>query len=124
MKQPRTNGFDIDPRAIGPARVCISGVQTTIRHTVTLPPCCPVSGNPLPGSTLRIRYRAADRVLPVEWLEAEAAAYIGGRDPIRNMEELVQDFAQRCAREALVPVTVLFDGSIRTPSARACKACA
>jgi NADPH-dependent 7-cyano-7-deazaguanine reductase QueF len=76
-------------------------VVTRMEHPMELPRCCPVSGNPLPGSLVTIRYRVGERVLEVYALRAYIDAFRGGHpDGTRNMEAMIQKIARDCA-EAL-----------------------
>jgi NADPH-dependent 7-cyano-7-deazaguanine reductase QueF len=85
-------------------------VATVMRHILDLPPCCPVSGNPQPGSTLTIRYCPAATVLEVYGLAAHIKRFIGGSpDGIRNMETMIQQIALDCAAMINVPVSVRAD---------------
>jgi hypothetical protein len=80
------------------------------RHTVDIPPCCPVSGNPKAGSTLTLMYRPGAWVLEVYALRSLVARFRGGfpgvgRYPAeRNMEGMVQLVAQMAADALAVPV--------------------
>lgn len=77
-------------------RVCDPRRETVVHHVVNLHPCCPVSGNPKEGSQLQVSYRPkAGVVFPVEDLAEMAHGYVGGRYQIRNMEEMIQDIADR-----------------------------
>jgi hypothetical protein len=98
-------------------RTCLPDVPSVIVHRVPLPACCPVSGNPLAGSTLTMAYLPTGRVFPVEWLEDLIREYVGGHASrnIRNMEEMVQDLAKRAAAITLVPVRVRADLRINPP---------
>lgn len=98
-------------------RTCADDVPTFINHNVPLPRCCPVSGNPAPGSMLRVSYYPAGVVIPVEDLAAWVSEYIDGhflRD-IRNMEEMIQDIAKRCSETVHVRVRVVADLLIDPP---------
>lgn len=82
-------------------------VQTTMRHRLDLPSCCPISGNPQPGSTITIRYRPGDVMLEVYSLAAYIKRYIGGSpEGIRNMETMIQQIAIDCQQAIGVPVFV------------------
>jgi NADPH-dependent 7-cyano-7-deazaguanine reductase QueF len=72
--------------------------RTVMRHTLPLPSCCPVSGNPQPGSEIRISYEPAGSVLEVYHLDSYLRSYVGGHpDGTRNMEAMVQHVARDCA---------------------------
>src|SRR3954468_6828545 len=78
-----------------------------MRHTLPLPSCCPVSGNPQPGSEVRISYRPQHHVLEVYALTAYLRSYIGGHaDGTRNMEPMIQHVARDCAEALGVRVIV------------------
>lgn len=84
-----------------------SGAQT---HTLPLPPMCPVSGNPQPGSYVAVRYAPAGCTLEVYDLEAHIQHFVGGwlRDGahIRDMEQMIATLAADCAASVGVPVRV------------------
>jgi 7-cyano-7-deazaguanine reductase len=89
-----------------PVRTVLRGITTHVALEVDLPPCCPITGNPLEGSTLRLTFIPNDRTFPVEDLEELVREYVGGhkaRD-IRGMEEMIQDLAQRACASVGVPV--------------------
>lgn len=77
-----------------------------VHLTVALPRCCPVSGNPMPGSTLTLRYRPAGSVLETYSLEALLQKFRGGFAGVgpyraeRNMEGMAALVA-RMAADAL-----------------------
>lgn len=98
-------------------RVCDAVVPAFVSHELPLPQCCPVSGNPFPGSTLRVSYLPAGTVVPVENLAAWIDEYRGGNEmrSIRNMEEMIQDIAVRCADEVGVAVRVVANLQIKPP---------
>lgn len=82
-------------------------------HSFDLPPMCPVSGNPRPGSVLHVRYRAAQWFLEIETLGRYIESYIGGKQAgsvfVRDMEQTIQQIARDCAASVLVPVIVHAD---------------
>lgn len=78
--------------------------QTRETHTLALPKCCPMSGNPQPGSEIEIAYSPEGVVLEVASLHAYIQSYIGGRGDIRSMEEMIQQITQDCANAAKVMV--------------------
>ena len=93
-----------------------TSAATIVHHLIPLPPCCPVSGNPRPGSTLRLSYApSAGIVMPVEDLAAMAAEYVGGLGPIRAQEEMIQHIAARCAAVVRASVRVRADLLILPP---------
>jgi NADPH-dependent 7-cyano-7-deazaguanine reductase QueF len=77
--------------------------RMTEQHTLELPPCCPVSKNPRPGSQITITYKPQGKVLEVGSLFAYIHSFKGGlRDEngnllVRDMEGMVQRIAQDCA---------------------------
>lgn len=81
-------------------------------HVLDLPPCCPVSKNPRPGSKLVIRYKPCGLVLEVGALYAYIHQYKGGlRDEagtllVRDMEGMVSMIRQHCSEVLGVPVQV------------------
>lgn len=79
------------------------------RHTLALPACCPVSGNPHPGSRLTLSYRAKAAVLEVFSLRAYVDSYVGGRGEVRSMEAMIQTIAADCAAVLGVPVVAVAD---------------
>jgi hypothetical protein len=86
------------------------------QHTVALPPCCPVSGNPREGSTLTLAYEPAGWCLEVYSLRRVVSRFVGGwggtpeYPPERNMEGMVATLAQMAA-DALA-VAVEFDADL------------
>lgn len=98
-------------------RTCLPEAPGVVIHRLPLPQCCPVSKNPLPGSTLTLAYLPKDRVFPVEWLEDLICEYRGGHPTrnIRNMEEMIQDLAIRAAENTGVRVRVRADLKINPP---------
>ena len=78
-------------------------VQTTITHELSLPRLCPATGNPQPGSEIRISYSPAALLLDVFGLEALLAGYVGHTE-IRDIEYMVQHLTQRCADALAVEV--------------------
>lgn len=89
-----------------------SGQRLFMQHVVEVPPCCPVSRNPRPGSTLTIVYRANEQVLEVASLYAYIHQFVGGlRNAtgellVRDMEGMLLRVAQDCAQTLCVPVRV------------------
>src|SRR5438477_9326062 len=69
-----------------------------MEHRLGLPPCCPVSGNPQPGSQITIRYLPRKKVLEVFSLRRFINEFVGGHpDGTRNMETMIQRITQACA---------------------------
>lgn len=77
-----------------------------MEHEVDLPACCPVTGNPRPGSIVKIRYRPAGWLLEVFGLRTYIRSFVGGREGVRNMETMLQEIALECAAAVGVVVTV------------------
>lgn len=93
-------------------------VSARMEHTLDVPRCCPVSKNPLPGSTLTIRYQVRACLLEVYALKAYIAAFKGGHaDGTRNMESMVQKVAHDCA-EALGVSVFVHASLLLTPEQR------
>lgn len=68
------------------------------RHILPLPSCCPVSGNPQPGSEITIVYRATEKFLEVYSLRKYIDSYIDGHPSgVRDMEGMIQQIAQDCS---------------------------
>jgi 7-cyano-7-deazaguanine reductase len=99
------------------------GVRATVTHRIPLPRCCPVSGNPQPGSELVIRYRPGTNVLELYALDRYVRSFVGGRGEVRSMETMIQQIAQDCAGVLGVRVRVravlVLQPSSMTLSARA-----
>lgn len=98
-------------------RTCTTNITTMISHILDLPVCCPVSHNPAAGSTVSVTYFPNGIVVPVEDLADWIAEYVGGHKTraVRNMEEMIQDLAQRCADEVKVTVRVRANLKIKPP---------
>jgi hypothetical protein len=96
-------------------RTCQPDTKTFVSHSVPIPQCCPVSGNPLPGSKLTVCYIPNAIVFPVEDLAAFVSEYVGGRGEIRGMEEMVQELATRVRDVVGVPVRAFADLGIQPP---------
>lgn len=78
-----------------------------MRHRLALPSCCPVSGNPQPGSEIVISYRAGGTVLEVYALSRYLYSFIGGHPSgTRTMEGMVEQIARDCAATVGVRVRV------------------
>lgn len=98
-------------------RTCKQNTPIFVSHSVPLPQCCPVSGNPLPGSVLKVFYFPNKTVFPVENLASFISEYVNGhalRD-VRNMEEMIQDLAERVCEEVGVNVRATADLLIQPP---------
>jgi NADPH-dependent 7-cyano-7-deazaguanine reductase QueF len=74
-------------------------------HELPLEPCCPVSGNPKPGSFISISYDPVERILEVASLRVYLDSYRGGRGEIRSMEGMIQQVTQDCANSVRACVT-------------------
>ena len=97
-------------------RTCATDQRTFVHHVVSVPRCCPVSGNPQPGSLLRVSYApVAGLVVPVEALEELVEQYVGGLGSVRAQEEMIQHLAARCADSVRVPVRARADLLIAPP---------
>lgn len=81
-------------------------------HILPLPQCCPVSHNPLPGSTIKILYRPSKHVLDVLDLPSYIHRFVGGlrfKDgtlDVRDMEHMIQRIADDCCEALGMPVRV------------------
>jgi NADPH-dependent 7-cyano-7-deazaguanine reductase QueF len=75
-------------------------------HRLDLPQCCPVSGNPQPGSYIVISYAPADLVLEVYALRKYINEFVGGRGDVRSMEGMIAQIAQDCRQAVGVKVKV------------------
>jgi NADPH-dependent 7-cyano-7-deazaguanine reductase QueF len=98
-------------------RTCFNDVLIFVLQKAPLPVCCPVSGNPLAGSTITIAYRPDGIVLPVESLVEIIDEYRNGHVErgVRGMEEMVQDIAHRVHQLVGVRVRVRADLRIKPP---------
>ena len=76
-------------------------------HIFAIEGCCPMSKNPLPGSTIKITYRPESLILEVAALRAYIDSYIGGRGEIRSMEGMIQQITQHCANATQVHCRVI-----------------
>lgn len=89
-----------------------TGQRMLERHTLALPPCCPVSKNPRQGSTISIMYRAKQDVLEIASLIAYIHSFrgglhnAGGELEVRDMEGMLLRIAHDCAQALGVPVRV------------------
>jgi hypothetical protein len=96
-------------------RTCDPTTKTFVSHSVPLPQCCPMSGNPMPGSKLTVSYIPAGVVFPVEDLASFVAEYVGGRGDVRGMEEMIQELANRVRDAVGVNVRAVADLIIKPP---------
>lgn len=98
------SGFRLHPLC-GPA---IAGHVE--RVTLALPPCCPHSGNPKPGSVLVLEYAPAAEVLETYSVGQVVKLFVGGfagrgpYGPIRDMEGMLRTLVQMAADALRVPV--------------------
>jgi NADPH-dependent 7-cyano-7-deazaguanine reductase QueF len=82
----------------------LSGGSIFQTHILPLPQCCPISGNPQPGSTLYLSYYAGAEFLEVYSLRKYVTEYIGGRGDVRDMEGMIIQIARDCAATLNSPV--------------------
>lgn len=75
-------------------------------HILPLPRCCPVSGNPQPGSALLIMYQPVAAFLEVYSLRKYVDQFVGGFGNVRDMEGMIQTIAKTCAQVLGTLVTV------------------
>jgi hypothetical protein len=80
----------------------------TVTHGIKLPPLCPVTGNPQPGSSLKIHYTPLERLLDVFGLEAVIAEYAGHQE-VRDIEYMVQHLARRFSDTLACEVSLVAD---------------
>lgn len=80
--------------------------STKIKHTLSLPHCCPVSQNPMSGSTVSISYIPNNYILEVASLKNYIESFVGGKDDVRSMEGMIQTIAKECSNVVNVNVTV------------------
>ncbi|WP_253583228.1 hypothetical protein [Deinococcus sp. HSC-46F16] len=83
-------------------------LPTVVEHVLELPELCPKTRNPAPGSTLTLRYAAAERLLELFSLDRYMDAFVG-HTVVRDMEVFVQVAAQDAANAAGVTVTATAD---------------
>jgi NADPH-dependent 7-cyano-7-deazaguanine reductase QueF len=82
-------------------------------HILEIPPCCPVSKNPRPGSRIIIRYSPAGKSLEIGSLKVYIHSFRGGlydatgQLVIRDMEGMIARIAEDCASTLGVKVVVL-----------------
>ena len=96
-------------------RRAFTDIDIAVHHAVDVPPCCPKSGNPLPGSKIRVSYRPRGIVFPVEALADMVAEYVGGHKDVREMEGMIQHIASRVSEIVGVRVRCRADLVIRPP---------
>lgn len=81
------------------------------QHTLPLPSCCPVSGNPQVGSTITISYVPDTKFLEVYSLSTYISKFVGGYENVRDMEGMIQVIAHECA--TTIGVRVKVDAKIK-----------
>jgi NADPH-dependent 7-cyano-7-deazaguanine reductase QueF len=99
-------GLDMPTAFVGRVLKTMPCDPQRIMHTLPLPSCCPISGNPLSGSAIRLRYQAEGRVLEVYDLKRYLEGFMGGWGQVRTMEGMVQQIADDAAHAVGVPVAV------------------
>jgi NADPH-dependent 7-cyano-7-deazaguanine reductase QueF len=81
-------------------------------HILDIPPCCPVSKNPRPGSQIAITYKPMGCSLEIASLIAYIHSFRGGlydasgQLVVRDMEGMIQRIAQECSAVLGVAVEV------------------
>jgi hypothetical protein len=81
-------------------------------HILDVPPCCPVSKNPRPGSTITIRYNPIGKSLEIASLIAYLHSFKGGLYDdsgnlvVRDMEGMLLRISHDCQALLEVPVHV------------------
>ena len=65
-----------------------------------------MSGNPQPGSEVKISYEPNGEWLEVAALKGYIESYVGGRGEISSMEGMIQQIADDCAKALRVGVSV------------------
>jgi hypothetical protein len=97
-------------RNTSPPLPLAAGKTAAITLSVALPACCPVSGNPRPGSTLTITYAPTGEVIDVLDLTRWVRSFRGGSPTgTRTMEAMIIDLAQMCADRVRVDVAAVAD---------------
>jgi 7-cyano-7-deazaguanine reductase len=80
-------------------------MQMVQRHLVNIPPLCPATGNPQPGSTLSVTYIPKSTLLELYSLSEYVHSFVG-HETVRDIEYFAQTFAQDCADVLGVSVSV------------------
>jgi 7-cyano-7-deazaguanine reductase len=75
-------------------------------HILELAQCCPISGNPQPGSKVAIEYEPNGTILEVAALRSYLDSFVGGKGSVRSMEGMIQMIAQECSQVLSVQVKV------------------
>lgn len=75
-------------------------------HVVDIPPLCPVTHNPVAGSTLTISYTPANNLLEIYSLRDYVASFAGS-ETVRDIEQLAIVVAQDCREVLRVNVSVV-----------------
>lgn len=91
-------------------------IETMVEHVVPFSGLCPISKNPLPDSSVSVRYAPQKWIIEVYSLRWYMDAFKGGRTMpdgtyIRDMEHVLQRLAEDAAAVVLVPVMV--SGSLK-----------
>ncbi|HYF06161.1 MAG TPA: hypothetical protein VD970_00960 [Acetobacteraceae bacterium] len=98
------SGFRLHP-LLGPL---VASQRESLK--IDLPPCCPVSGNPQPGSVLTLDYEPAAEVLESYSVSPVVRQFIGGfrgrgrYAPVRDLEGMLRTLVQMAADALEVPV--------------------
>lgn len=79
-------------------------------HILELPQCCPISGNPQPGSTITIRYTCTDKALEVYSLQQYIDSFIDGREEVRGMEDMIKQIAIDC--HAILNILIIIEANL------------
>jgi len=85
-------------------------------HILDIPPCCPVSKNPQPGSQLIIRYRPQGYSLDIISLKGYIHCYCGGLHDeqgnllVRDMEGMLARIQNDC--EAILGILVQVEANL------------
>lgn len=98
-------------------------------HILDIPPCCPVSKNPRPGSKITISYCPAGQSLEIASLIAYIHSFRGGlydssgQLVVRDMEGMIDRIASECANILQLKVTVQADLELLPRQGMALKTC-
>lgn len=84
---------------------------TRVSHELPLQPMCPISGNPMEGSTVTVSYVPTQSTLEVVSLRDYLDAFVGGRrmddgTEVVSMEDVVERLAVDAAEALRVRVSV------------------
>lgn len=81
-------------------------------HILAIPPCCPVSKNPRPGSKIMISYHPRGQSLEIASLIAYIHSFRGGLRnangelEVRDMEGMIEQIASDCHNVLGLPVEI------------------